>query len=473
MTVPEELLSLRGEMRELRQRVARAERSNAQLRAGIATRDSELAFLRTDNARFAKENKELKERLDDTTNHKNTLAGMIFKPSLKEKPHRERSIGGQLGHVAHHRPEPKIDARVHVYLARCPHCGKKVDRCHHTYTRVVEDIAPVSPVIATEYTIEKQRCTSCHASVSATPQGTLPHTIFGVNLLSHVLSLRYELRLPMNRIKASLLRDHALSLSEGTIENMLHRTRNYFSEMYQETLEDIRAAPRKHADETSWRTNGQNGWAWLFATDTAALYTFEETRGKGVPERILEGSPPDSLLTCDDYSAYTNLPLKRQSCWSHLTCVAQDGESAEARTLATRLGTLFKELSDITQTPFVLKRRKLLHAQYARTIQSVINEQCLERDTKKIYTRIRNQGNHLIEALLHEGAHLTNNHAERQIRPLAVLRKITGGSRSRRGAETTARNMTIMQTLKLRGTDLMIGLHTLLTVSNQKFVREG
>ncbi len=34
-------------------------------------------------------------------------------------------------------------------------------------------------------------------------------------------------------------------------------------------IEQYRQAPVKHADETSWRTEGQNGYAWLFATDTA------------------------------------------------------------------------------------------------------------------------------------------------------------------------------------------------------------
>lgn len=473
MTVPEELLSLRKEMRELRQRVARAERSNAQLRLRDEQKGKDLALLLAENLQLKKENEELKEKLNDATSRKNTLAGMIFKPSLREKPRSERSIGGQMGHMAHHRPEPKIGRRVHAYLSRCPHCRKKVHRSSQTYTRVVEDIALVSPVVATEYTIEKQRCVSCGLAVSATPKGTLPYTIFGVNLVAHVLSLRYELRLPVNRIRRSLLRNHALSLSGGTIENILHRTKSYFGEMYQAMIEEIRAAPRKHADETSWRTNGVNGWAWLFATDTAALYTIEETRGKGVPERILNGSPPNSLLTVDDYGAYTNLPMKRQSCRSHLTRVAHDGESAEARSLATRLSALFKELSDIVQTPFVLKKRKLLHAQFACTLRSIIDETFTERDTKKVHTRITNQGNHLLEALLHKGAHLTNNHAERQIRPLAVLRKITGGSRSRRGAETTARNMTIMQTFSLRGTDLMDSLRALLTVPSQKFVREG
>ena len=119
------------------------------------------------------------------------------------------------------------------------------------------------------------------------------------------------------------------------------------------------------------------------------------------------------------------------------------------------------------------KKREKVHAEYEKIIRAFIDETFSERDAKKVHTRMRNQGNHLIEALLHDGAHLTNNHAERQVRPLAVFRKITGGSRSRRGAETTARNMSIVQTLRLEGRNVAEGLRALLSVPSQKFVREG
>lgn len=473
MTIPEELLSLRGEMRELRQRVARGERSNEQLRARNDILEKKNAFLHSEFGRLTKENEELKKRLDDTTDHKNTLAGMIFKPNTKERPPSDRPIGGQMGHAAHHRAPAKIDKEVRVHLSHCPKCEQPLARSESTYTRIVEDIALVSPVIVTEYTIEKQRCISCGARVSAIPTETLSFSRFGGNLMTRILTLRYESRLPLNRIALLLLSAHGLSIRESAMQDMLDRTKRFFGSRYEALIDEIRASPCKHADETSWRTKGENGWAWLFATEKAALYTIEETRGKGVPETVLNGSPPESILTVDDYGAYKNLPIKRQSCWAHLLRVAREGESAEARDFYGRLSKMFHELSDIADESFVLKRRKQHHACYARRIESIMHEQFSERDTKKVQVRIRNQGNHLIEALLHRGAHLTNNHAERQIRPLAVFRKITGGSRSRKGAETTARNMTIMQTLKLEGKNVAAGLRELLSVQNQRFVREG
>jgi hypothetical protein len=101
-----------------------------------------------------------------------------------------------------------------------------------------------------------------------------------------------------------LKREHGLSLSEGTLQAALYRTELFFKERYNLTLKEVCMATRKHADETGWRIKGVNCWAWLFATETAAVYTIEETRGKGVPDRILKDSPPTSLLTYDDYGGY-------------------------------------------------------------------------------------------------------------------------------------------------------------------------
>ena len=44
----------------------------------------------------------------------------------------------------------------------------------------------------------------------------------------------------------------------------------------------------------------------------------------------------------------------------------------------------------------------------------------------------------------------TNNLAERGLRHAVVMRKISGGSRSKKGAETTAKLLSIMQTMKMQ-----------------------
>ena len=460
-------------MRELRQRVARAERSNVQLRATNERLYARVALLEKENTMLTQRCEELQRKLDDTTKHKDSLAGMIFKPNTKPKESDGRKLGGQSGHAARHRVVPEPDVRVRAYLSRCLRCEGPLPRSERTYRRRVTDIPALSRAITTEYEIEKQRCPSCAAESVAVPRGTLPGTPFGTHLVARILDLRYEARLPFNRIAGLIARDHGLTLAEATIADICGRTNPWFRPRYREIESLVAAAPVKHADETSWRTNGENGWAWAFATPRAVLYTIEETRGKGVAERILASSPPESLLVCDDYGGYRKLPLRRQSCWAHLIRVAREGDSAECRALHAQLQGMYRRLSETCAQPFDLAARKEAHRRFSDEVSAIIVLGATERDAKKVTERMRRQGDHLIEAVLHDGAPLTNNHAERQIRPLAVLRKITGGSRSGVGAAATARNMTIIQTLKLEGANLREGLRALLSSPSQQWVGEG
>ena len=57
------------------------------------------------------------------------------------------------------------------------------------------------------------------------------------------------------------------------------------------------------------------------------------------------------------------------------------------------------------------------------------------------------------------GVPMTNNASERDIRPFAMQRKVTGGTRSSRGSFTLATNMSVTQTLRKNGLPLRAWIH--------------
>jgi hypothetical protein len=61
----------------------------------------------------------------------------------------------------------------------------------------------------------------------------------------------------------------------------------------------------------------------------------------------------------------------------------------------------------------------------------------------------------------------TNNHAERCLRPLVILRKITFGHRTEWGATRMARLMTIQETAKRHGRRVLDVLYRLATVAGE------
>lgn len=481
MMTDEELLRLRREARELRKRNAiaqnarQAQQKRAEKLKTLAQKQKQkIKTLVQENSELKKEISELKSRLGLEIDKAKTYAGMIFKSNVRKRDEKgDNHRGARKGHIGIGRKKPvHIDKEVAVYLTHCYQCENPLKRTSSTDERIVEDIPQITPVV-TRYHIERQWCDYCHKEVRGIPQNTLPGCHFGMGIITTILFLKYRLRTPIAKIEEALLSEYKLTITSQGIMELLHLLKTKFSNQYNDILEEIRNAPVKHADETGFRIEGLNGWCWLFVTPKATFYTIEETRGKEVPVRIL-GHDPTGVLIRDDFPSYASLPMPQQSCWAHLLRATHDASvlekaSKEIQTLHKELKAMFDELTTIIHLPFILTQRKKAHQKYAGLIANIISRKYEYDDAKVIQTRIVNQNINLITALLYENVPLTNNHAERMIRPMVITRKISGGSRSDKGAATHAVNMSVLQTLSLKGRDFFAGITEILHAGNKRY----
>jgi transposase len=71
-------------------------------------------------------------------------------------------------------------------------------------------------------------------------------------------------------------------------------------------------------------------------------------------------------------------------------------------------------------------------------------------DVQRLAKRLRKYWDELLTFLKRLDVPATNNHAEREIRPAVILRKVIQGNRSDKGARTQAVLMSIFRTLKRR-----------------------
>ncbi len=67
-------------------------------------------------------------------------------------------------------------------------------------------------------------------------------------------------------IAETLLQTYGVTITSGGIINVLKRAQRYLGKDYDDLLGIIKGSPVKHADETSWRIKGLNGWLWAFLT---------------------------------------------------------------------------------------------------------------------------------------------------------------------------------------------------------------
>lgn len=377
-------------------------------------------------------------------------------------------MGAPVGHTGYGRKKPEtIDQHIHAQLTHCPDCQTELTQTQATVSHTITDVPHwmlMQPVV-TEYTIARQWCRTCKKEVHATPRGVIPGSRFGSNLVTMILVWKYRFREPLNKIVERLAVFYGLTLTEACVVSIMQRAREWLGIDYEKLIVEIRGAGVKHADETGWRINGKNGWAWVFLSKQSVYYTIEKTRGKGIPGEKLKGAT--GVLIRDDYGGYTKLPMLQQSCWAHLLrksheAVEQESVSEEMQELHKKLKTMYLLLMEDLSQPFDQDARKAWHQEYLTDIHKIIRASYQAKDAQKIQTRIKNQEKNLITALLYQNVSLTNNAAERAIRPLVVTRKISGGSRSTVGAKTHAVNMSVIETINKRKQPLLSTLNQMI-----------
>lgn len=466
MINPAEIYILRRENQYLKAHNTKLKQWHLLQQNKIDKLEEENRKLRKENSKLREEERKLQEQLEKIKKQRDTYKGMIFKAKVKQVEvtvGSKRKLGGQSGHIGISRKVPqRINQTVRVFLKTCPNCSKPLKRSDTFETHVVEDIPDFETVKTqvTEYKAERQWCSNCHKEAVAKPALVVPNSRLGLNLIIQVLIFKYVCRMSLEVLIETLKQTYGISISQGGIINILKKTKRYLGKDYGNLLKAVRGSPIKHADETGWRIAGVNGFLWAFLTRTEVYYTIEETRGGGVARTALADSKETDVLVRDDYAGYKRLPLNQQSCWAHLLRVSreetnQPHSSKEMANLHFTLKNMYQSLLGITDQPFNREERQKDYRDYSLKIQKLMCMKFRAKDAQRVQARIKNQETNLITALLHEGVPLTNNAAERQIRPAVVVRKISGGSRSTQGAEIFAINFSVIQTIRMRNQPLI------------------
>jgi hypothetical protein len=448
--------------------------------------DKRIIYLEDENAKLHKIIKEkdkiiselqkqiqvLLKRIEKLELNQKTYKGMIFKtksekddddpPTSTQSPPR----GGVVGHKGDSRHTPsRVDRTVNVdKLDRCPKCNSPLKNLKSMVTHFVEDIElPFLNTLITKYTKQRQFCEQCNKECSAHDKEEIPNARFGVNLMSLIMYLRYESKLTLPLISSLLKLLGGIKITPSGVENQLEIAKVKLGESYKEILQKIRGSPVKHADETGWKVEGDQYWAWMFSTQEETYLGIAPSRGKGIAQDYLASSNPDSVLVRDGYAGYDSLNMKTQYCWAHVLRYARDfakydDSSPEIKRMSNELNRIFHYMEN--------NYGKKAYVYVLKRLTAMSNRETNDEAVRRVQVRLRKQSKGLLTALIVRGVPLTNNQAERDIRPLVVSRKISYGSMSENGAETTAVNYSIIQTLKKLQLPIFESIPKLLTGEN-------
>lgn len=441
-----------------RQRVVLLEGENAQLRKTVADLAEENEALRAEAER-------LKDALTKERDANAKLRAMLFRKhrtrTRRLHPRVERSRESYV------RPAPaNVTERRELVLAQCPDCGTPVAAPVASRTRIIEDIVFQPQAMVTAWAIHRHWCASCGKLVSGTVPGVLPKTRIGPNTLTYVVLAKYRSNLPYAKIRDQLETCFGLILSEGEIAHLIATAARLVGTRWHEIVQAVKAGQTVHCDETGWSIDGAKVWAHTFATDHAVLYEIMPHRGKAVAEAMLDGFTGTRVTDC--LPNYRNLSGTHQICWAHLTREAAENaerqpDNRERVLLSEELAVVYQDLRDATErAPWDEQRVDRIRRRCRKRLDRLRSTEWRDPCCRRLLRRLTDFDRALFTCLTEPGIPPDNNHAERCLRKLVVQRKISGGNRSPTHAVHHARLMSVVETLRLEGGNLLTGLQAVL-----------
>jgi transposase len=456
------------------QRIAELEAQTAQLQTQLAAALARISDLEAQVA-------DLKARLGQNSSNSSRPPSSDF-PPLPSKPQAagKRKRGAQKGHKWLKKellPLEQVTGVVPCYPTACRSCQATLTGSDPSPLRhQVVEIPELHPQVI-EYQLHRLYCPSCQKTTCATLPDGVPLGHCGPRLLSLIAVLAGQYHLSKGLIQQLLFAAFGIPISMGTISN----AEQIVSQAIQEPVLELQKAIVHQAllnmDETGWRNQGNLIWIWLIVAPLLVLVSIRESRSAEEAKELLAGGTFETLTT-DRFGGYNWVALeRRQICWAHLlrnfeALKARGGEDGE---LGGRLLEEGKQLMVLWQR---FKAGELSRQEFQEQAMPLkhwvklyiyLGAFCRPVRCRKLFVDLWKVEPALWTFVWKEGVEPTNNVAERAIRPAVLYRKISQGTQSERGKAYISRLLTVVETLKQQGRNIL----EYLTQALQAFFSQG
>jgi transposase len=363
--------------------------------------------------------------------------------------------GARPGHKGHGRkagtPEQADRVIALPTLEACPGCGGSLQNkgCRH---RTVLEVQPLPPQ-RFHYHWEERYCPRCRRTVQPRTPGVIKRNLLGNGLLAHAAVQHYVFGVTLGQLQVQL------GVGSGTLHGALHQLAGIFEPACEQLVQDYRLAPVKHADETGWRTNGCNGYAWLFCSEKISVFRFRQTRSGQVARDVLGDQPLGGVLVVDRYGGYNGAPCARQYCYAHLLRAVQDLEKefpdeVEVMVFVSFLAPLLAQAMGLRGLELTPQKFRARASELKARIIDWNDNVASHPGVQQIQNIFRENPDQLYHWADDPAVPADNNRAERELRPLVIARKISFGSQSENGARTREVLMSLLHTLRKDGGNL-------------------
>ena len=391
-------------------------------------------------------------------------------------------------------PTEQVEHRLEGEALVCPQCGDTMVEIGKEVVRTLE-IIPAQYIVREDiyYTYACKSCSEhadegCETPIVKAPKekNIIPGSYATPEAIAQIMTQKFVMGSPLNR--------QGIQLSRQTMSNwILRATEDYLAPVYQRLHEELLKREVLHADETTLQVLHEPGkkpqsdsYLWLYRTggDTdkpIVLYEYQPGRGAKHPKEFLDGF--HGYLHADGYAGYHSLPeeITVVGCWAHLRRKfdeavkslpkgkAKCSSAAQGLAYCNLLFTIEQELSEKKVTE---KERYHERLKQAKPVLDAMFTWANSRTAApksalgKALNYLKEQWPYLTNYLKDGRLEISNNRAERSIKPFVIDRKNFLFANTPKGATGSAVMFSMIQTAIENGLDPYRYLTWLLKTTN-------
>ena len=418
----------------------------------------------------------------------------VPEPTVEAVEKKSKKTGKHRG-----RKEIRADLETKKILYKLPENQRVCNVCGDTLVPYTEEyittrIAVIpEQVYKVEYYREVYKCPNCDKNgekanivkaENQTPAPVVKKGLADASLIADIMQRKYQLGEPLYR-QEQYWKQRGIYLNRTSLANWVIMGAKLFEPLIRMLWRYSYEEPVLNADETPTRvlkTNGRptkkKGQMWIVCTGAAAsrliaIYTYRDNRKKVTAEELL--GDYTGVVQTDGMQSYGSGKYEHAGCWAHarrkfFDCIPEgDTSCASARIVALidKAATHERNAQEKNYSPQqILEMRQKKVKPLLDQVYSIIDtlNPAKKSALGEAVTYARNQKDKLMFFIDRPEVEMTNNLAERTVKPYVIARKNFLFSDTEKGADASAAVMTIIETAKRNDLDVYGYLLYLLTV---------
>lgn len=398
-------------------------------------------------------------------------------PEIEEITYKRRKQKGKRQEDLSKLPLEVVEHDIPEEDRNCPDCGEIMQE-FGTKTRDEIKIVPAK-VIRVQHRQKAYKCDNCAKNSDKTtivkapmPEPVIKGSVASASAVAYIISQKYLLHLPFYRLEQDFSRQGVFINRQNMANWSIQVCEDWLQPIYDKMCERLLRDDVLHGDETTLqvlkepgKTAQQKSYMWLYRTSGNAetpivLYEYQPDREGKHPETFLRDWK--GYLHADGYAAYHDLEnVTVVGCWAHVRrkfndafkiTRAPDSPAKIGLDFCTKLFALEKQFADMPPDERLkgrLKFSKPVVEAFFAWAESVKVPPKLA--ISRALTYALNQRRWLENVFLDGRLELSNNRAERSVKPFVIGRKNWLFCNSVSGAKASAIAFSIIETAKENG----------------------